>query len=59
MPSEQANKPSKTKRQTERRQTFLHFYENVLQVGEMNERQMANNVMQEMRVYDMYLVGLM
>ena len=27
--------------------------------GEENERQMANNVMQEMRVYDGYLVGLM
>ena len=27
--------------------------------GEENERQMANNVMQEMRFYDGYLVGLM
>ena len=27
--------------------------------GEENERQMENNVMQEMRVYDGYLVGLM
>ena len=27
--------------------------------GEENERRMANNVMQEMRVYDGYLVGLM
>ena len=27
--------------------------------GEENKRQMANNVMQEMRVYDGYLVGLM
>ena len=26
--------------------------------GEENERQMANNVMQEMRFYDGYLVGL-
>jgi hypothetical protein len=26
--------------------------------GEENERQMANNVMQEMRVYDRYLVCL-
>ena len=26
--------------------------------GEENERQMENNVMQEMRVYDGYLVGL-
>ena len=27
--------------------------------GEENERRMENNVMQEMRVYDGYLVGLM
>ena len=27
--------------------------------GEESERQMANNIMQEMRVYDGYLVGLM
>ena len=39
-----------------KRQIFLCFSEIVLEVG---ERQMANNVMQEMRVYGGYLVGLM
>ena len=52
------------KRRTEegriKRQIFLYFSENRFRTGgEENERQMANNVMQEMRVYDGYLVGLM
>ena len=43
-----------------KRQIFLYFSENRFRSGgEENERQMANNVMQEMRVYDGYLVGLM
>ena len=43
-----------------KRQIFLYFSENHFRGGgAKNERQMANNVMQEMRVYDGYLVGLM
>ena len=41
-------------RGAKKRQIFLKI---VFEVGgEENERQMANNVMQEMRVYDGYLV---
>ena len=43
-----------------KRQIFLYFSENRFRTGgEENERQIVNNVMQEMRVYDGYLVGLM
>ena len=39
---------------------LLYFSENRFRSGgEENERKMANNIMQEMRVYDGYWVGLM
>ena len=42
-----------------KRQIFLCFFENRFRSGgEENERQMANNVMKEMRVYGGYLEGL-
>ena len=38
---------------------FVLFQKHFRSGGEENERQMENDVMQEMRVYDRYLVGLM
>ena len=38
---------------------FVFFRKRFRSGGEENERQMANNVMQEMRVYGGYLVALM
>jgi hypothetical protein len=50
----------RTKKRQIKRQIFLYFSENHFRSGgEENERQMENNVMQEMRVYGGYLVRLM
>ena len=52
---------TQTKRQTRRRRRKgKGFFEKRFRSGgEENERQMANNVIEEIRVYDGYLVGLM
>ena len=51
----QANKRSNERRVKKRANLFENRYRSG---GEENERQMANNVMQEMIVYDGYLVWL-
>ena len=51
----QANKRSNGRRAKKRANLFENRFRGE---GEENERQMANNVMQEMRVYDGYLVWL-
>ena len=47
------------KRQIKKQKKKANKTENGRSGGEENERQMTNNVMEEMRVYDGYLVGLM
>ena len=56
----QANIENKQKgMQKEGRKKKANLFENRFRSGgEKNERRMANNVMQEMRVYDEYLVCL-
>jgi hypothetical protein len=51
----QANKRSNGKKANKKANLFENSFRSG---GEENERQMANNVMQEMRVYDGYLVCL-
>ena len=47
------------RRQTEEAEEKANLFENRFRSGgEENERRMANNVMQEMKVYDGYLVCL-
>ena len=53
--TQKANKEDERKRGEEKVNLFENHFRSG---GEENERQMANNVMQEMRVYDGYLVCL-
>ena len=55
--AKEANRKKMNGRRAKKR---VNLFENRFRNGEEeNERRMANNVMQEMRVYDEYLVGLM
>ena len=55
----QAHKKQAKRGERERGEEKANVFENRFRGGgEENERRMANNVMQEMRVYDGYLVGL-
>ena len=55
----QAHKKQVERDERKRGKEKANFLENCFRGGgEENERQMANNVMQEMRVYDGYLVWL-
>ena len=53
--TQKANEEDEPKRGEEKANLFENRFRSG---GEENERQMANNVMQEMRVYDGYLVCL-
>jgi len=59
MSTQKANKEDEWKRAKKRAKKRVNILQNHFRSGgEENERQMANNVMQEMRVYDGYLVCL-
>ena len=53
--TQEANKKDEQKRGGEKAKVFINRFRSG---GEENERRMTNNVMQEMRVYDGYLVCL-
>ena len=55
MSTQKASKEDERKRGEEKANLFENHFRSG---GEENERQMVNNVMQEMRVYDGYLVCL-
>ena len=54
--TQKANEEDELKRGEEKENLFENHFRSG---GEENERRIANNVMQDMRVYDGYLVGLM
>ena len=53
--TQKASEEDERKRSEEKENIFENHFRSG---GEENERRMANNVMQQMRVYDGYLVGL-
>ena len=53
--TQEANKEDERKRGEEKANLFENHFRSG---GEENERRMANNAMQEMRIYDGYLVWL-
>ena len=55
MSTQKANEKDKRKRAKEKAKKFENHFRSG---GEENERRMSYNVMQEMRVYDVYVVCL-
>ena len=59
MSNQKENKKTNGRTANKKANPFVFFRKHFRSGGEENGRQMANNVMQEMRVYGGYLVGLM